>query len=129
MPADAEQAKGIREVASVLGEQHEFDEDAIAELQMAVDEACTRLIRAAVPGTSLVCRFGATRRRLRFTATAIVGSPEESRWSERGYGWHVLQNMVEGLSIRRGRDTEARHLLIVEFAKQVESLSGRCQTC
>lgn len=128
MPANAGQVKEIRAVASALAEQHEFDDDAIAELQMAVDETCTRLIRAALPGTSLVCRFSAGPRRLRFTATARVGSPDETRWSERGYGWHVLRSMVEGLSIRRGRDTETHHVLVVEFTKRVESASGRCQT-
>ncbi len=55
--ADAEQVPLLRSFAADIAMRMDFDLDAIEDLRMAVDEACSLLVRAAVPATALHCRF------------------------------------------------------------------------
>ncbi len=40
----------LRTVVGAVGTFEDLDFDAVADLRLAVDEACTRLIRSATPG-------------------------------------------------------------------------------
>lgn len=44
----------LRTVVGAVGTFEDLDFDAVADLRLAVDEACTRLIRSASPGATLV---------------------------------------------------------------------------
>ena len=44
----------LRTMVGAVGTFSDLDFDAVADLRLAVDEACTRLIRSAVPGATLV---------------------------------------------------------------------------
>src|SRR5689334_10426746 len=43
----------VRTLVSAVGTFEDLDSDTVADLRLAVDEACTRLIRSSVPGASL----------------------------------------------------------------------------
>src|SRR6187399_2876666 len=47
----------VRSVVATIATRADFDLDAIADLRLAVDEACSTLITRAVPGTVMSCRF------------------------------------------------------------------------
>ncbi len=44
----------LRTVVGAVGTFEDLDFDAVADLRLAVDEACTRLIRSAAPDATLV---------------------------------------------------------------------------
>src|SRR5258707_1813018 len=44
----------LRTLIAAVGTFEDLDMDTVADLRLAVDEACTRLIRSAVPGSTLV---------------------------------------------------------------------------
>src|SRR3981081_1238217 len=44
----------VRTLIAAVGTFEDLDMDTVADLRLAVDEACTRLIRSAGPGSTLV---------------------------------------------------------------------------
>ncbi len=44
----------LRTLVAAIGTFEDLDFDAVADLRLAVDEACTRLIRSAVPDSTLL---------------------------------------------------------------------------
>ncbi|TQS42206.1 ATP-binding protein [Cryptosporangium phraense] len=56
-PATAEQLPVLRAIATSIALRADADLDRVADLRLAVDEACTALVRAAGPGEPLHCRF------------------------------------------------------------------------
>ena len=52
--ARLENLAGLRTVVGAVGTFEDLDFDAVADLRLAVDEACTRLIRSAAPDATLV---------------------------------------------------------------------------
>ncbi|SEL01066.1 ATP-binding protein [Rhodococcus maanshanensis] len=72
VPAEPDQLAVIRAVAGAVAAQRDFDPDAIADLTLAVDESCTRLIRRALPGAVLDCRFALTENGIGFRASTPV---------------------------------------------------------
>ena len=44
----------LRTLVAAIGTFEDLDFDAVADLRLAVDEACTRLIRSAVPDATLL---------------------------------------------------------------------------
>src|SRR5258705_12740807 len=48
----------LRTLVGAVGTFEDLDFDAVADLRLAVDEACTRLIRSAVPGSTLLLVVG-----------------------------------------------------------------------
>ncbi|MFG1928386.1 ATP-binding protein [Cryptosporangium sp. NPDC048952] len=56
-PATAEQLPVLRAIATSIALRADADLDLVADLRLAVDEACNSLVRAAGPGEPLHCRF------------------------------------------------------------------------
>lgn len=83
----------IRSIAANIAIRADFDLDAIADLKLAVDEACSTLISRAVPNTTLSCTFGIYRAGIRFSAQArsLTGAapPRDS------FGWRVLSTLAD----------------------------------
>src|SRR6478735_12151311 len=52
--AQLENLAVVRTVVAAIGTFEDLDFDAVSDLRLAVDEACTRLIRSAVPNSSLL---------------------------------------------------------------------------
>ena len=53
----------VRTLVGAIGTFEDLDFDAVADLRLAVDEVCTRLIRSATPDATLVVVVRSARRR------------------------------------------------------------------
>ena len=83
----------IRSVAANLAIRSDFDLDSIADLKLAVDEACSTLITRAAKGATLSCRFLVRQNEIRFAAT--VASTSEHEPSRDSFGWRVLTTLTD----------------------------------
>lgn len=82
-----EQLPVVRSVAGVVAMRADFDLDAIADLKLAVDEACSTLITLAESGEVMVCRLAAVEDdEFEFT----VSVPSDREPSQETFGWRVL---------------------------------------
>ncbi|MET0235952.1 MAG: ATP-binding protein [Kibdelosporangium sp.] len=91
--ADPAQLPVLRAIASVVAMRQDFDLDAIADLKMAVDEACSMLILHSVKDSILSCRFAPAKAEIRVLATAMSDSDV---WPDTGsFGWHVLSTLTD----------------------------------
>ena len=86
----------VRAVAQDLAMRADFTLDAISDLKMAVDEACSELISRAVPDGDLVCRFTVEQEQIHFSAeaptTSVVPPSRES------FGWRVLTALTDAVN-------------------------------
>ncbi|SFQ43427.1 serine/threonine-protein kinase RsbW [Amycolatopsis arida] len=93
----------IRSVAAGIAIRADFDLDAIADLRLAVDEACSTLITRAVPGSRMVCRFGLRADEVCFTGAVATEQPETP--SAGSFGWRVLTTLADSASAWIEEDT------------------------
>ncbi|SER97444.1 ATP-binding protein [Actinokineospora terrae] len=86
--ADAEQVPLLRSFAADIAMRLDFDLDAIEDLRMAVDEACSLLVRAAAADSALLCWFEPEEHgiRVRVRVDAEHGEPP----SGDAMGWQIL---------------------------------------
>lgn len=85
----------IRSMAGNVATRADFDMDSIADLRLAVDEACSTLINAAREDGTLVCRFSVGDAVLRFNATVPSAVAEEP--STGTFGWQVLTTLTDSV--------------------------------
>lgn len=91
--ADLRNLPILRSLAASIASQVEFDVDAIADLRLAVDEACSTLIDAARAGSPVVCRFSVEESVvLRFDGAVMSTHTEPVNTN--GFGWHVLSTLT-----------------------------------
>jgi len=83
----------IRSVAANLAIRADFDLDSIADLKLAVDEACSTLITRAAEGATLSCRFLLRPNEIRFAASVLSASDAEP--SRESFGWRVLTTLTD----------------------------------
>ena len=102
-PASAALIPTIRAVASDLAARADFDLDAIADLRMAVDEACATLVDVAAPASQLRCTFLRARRTHR-GARRGAGRPADAAVSTDTFGWRVLQTLADKVSVQHSPD-------------------------
>ncbi|CAM3051174.1 ATP-binding protein [Prescottella defluvii] len=100
-PADASQLGPIRSVAASLAEQCGMTLDQIADLRLAVDEACSTLFRIALTGSEVVCRFRVSPDSLHFAACVATEGEDVDGPYERRFGWHVLRTLTDDLKLHR----------------------------
>lgn len=95
MPVSSAPIWIMRTLAGDMALREDFDLDAVADLRLAVDEACgTVLVRAAPEGT-LTCRLLVAPERVEVntTAAAPAGYPPEVD----SLGWHMLQMLADSV--------------------------------
>lgn len=105
----------VRSVAATIATRADFDLDAIADLKLAVDEACSTLITRAVPGTVMSCRFTVADDELCFAGT--VRSATGAEPSTRSFGWRVLTTLTDTVHSRISSNGQ-HHQLDIELAKR-----------
>ena len=87
----------IRTLVNALGTMEDLDLDSIADLRLAVDEACTRLIRCAPPDATLVVTTEPRERELVITASAPCIGPEVLRPGT--FSWHVISSLTDEVRV------------------------------
>jgi len=116
----------IRSLASSIAMRADFDLDSIADLKLAVDEACSTLITQGAPDTTLRCCFSVTRDEIRFVVT--VASTSDKQPSSDSFGWRVLTTLTDHTASwvePDEHDGGGRHLVHIELAKRrAEGTSG-----
>lgn len=91
--AEPAQLAVMRAVVGDLAMRADFDVDSIADLRLAVDEACSSLVRLASPEASLTCRFRCENDDV--SVSAEVRSAEASAPRKDTFSWRVLSALAD----------------------------------
>src|ERR1700679_3146589 len=83
----------LRTLVGAIGTFEDLDFDAVADLRLAVDEACTRLIRSATPDPTLVLIFDPQDNQLIVEASAACDTHDVV--SPGSFSWHVLTSLAD----------------------------------
>lgn len=94
--AEAAQLSVMRAVVGDLAMRADFDVDSIADLRLAVDEACSTLVRLATPTAPLVCRFRTENGGL--SLQAEVTSKDSSGPRTGTFSWRVLSALADDVA-------------------------------
>ena len=85
----------LRTVVGAVGTFEDLDFDAVADLRLAVDEACTRLIRSAAAGATLVVVVDP-----RDDVVVVEASTQCDTYdvvTPGSFSWHVLSSLTDDL--------------------------------
>ncbi|HEV7652947.1 MAG TPA: ATP-binding protein [Actinophytocola sp.] len=105
----------IRSLTSSIAMRADFDLDAIADLKLAVDEACSTLITRAAPDATLRCTFKVSKDEIRFVIS--IRSTSDERPSSDSFGWRVLTTLTDHADSWVEPDG-GQHLVNIEVAKR-----------
>lgn len=112
----------IRSLAASIAMRADFDLDAIADLRLAVDEACSTLITQGAPDATLTCCFSVSEDEIRFVVT--VPSTSDVKPSSDSFGWRVLSTLTDHTAtwVDGPEDSDSTagspHLVHIELAKR-----------
>jgi serine/threonine-protein kinase RsbW len=90
----------LRTLVGAVGTFEDLDFDAVADLRLAVDEVCTRLIRSATPGATLVMVVDPQDDKLVINASATCTNYDVV--TPGSFSWHVLTSLAD--DVRTYRD-------------------------
>lgn len=93
--AQLENLAVLRTVVGAVGTFSDLDFDAVADLRLAVDEACTRLIRSATPGATLVVVVDPRDDVVVVEASTTCDTDDVV--TEGSFSWHVLSSLTDDL--------------------------------
>jgi anti-sigma regulatory factor (Ser/Thr protein kinase) len=95
----------LRTLVAAVGTFEDLDFDAVADLRLAVDEACTRLIRSAVPGSTLLLIVDPSDDAVVIHASTTCKSPDIL--APGSFSWHVLSSLTDEVhTFQDGRGPE-----------------------
>ncbi len=83
----------LRTVVGAVGTFADLDFDSVADLRLAVDEACTRLIRSATPGATLVVIVDPRQDVVVVEASTTCDTYDVV--TEGSFSWHVLSSLTD----------------------------------
>jgi serine/threonine-protein kinase RsbW len=89
----------VRTLVTALTTMEDLDLDAVADLRLAVDEACTRLIRCAQSDASLVVNVEPRPEELVITASAPCVGSDVLRPGT--FSWHVISSLTDDVQTFR----------------------------
>jgi serine/threonine-protein kinase RsbW len=115
--AEPSQLSVIRAVAGTIAGQADFDLDAIADVRLAMDEACSFLIVRAKPNSTLSCSFQHSPAELRVSISTHTVDGEPSK--PRTFGWYVLSTLTDSIGLEHDGDTTT-----IEFTKSKVGLDA-----
>ena len=105
VPAQLENLAVVRTVVAAIGTFEDLDFDAVSDLRLAVDEACTRLIRSAVPNSTLVLAVHPRESDVVVEASTTCKTPDIL--TPGSFSWHVLSSLTDEVStFQDGHGTE-----------------------
>lgn len=85
----------LRTVVGAVGTFSDLDFDSVADLRLAVDEACTRLIRSATPDATLVVIVDPRDDVVIVEASTTCDTDDVV--TEGSFSWHVLSSLTDEL--------------------------------
>ncbi len=95
----------LRTVIGALATFEDLDLDAVSDLRLAVDEACTRLIRSASAGAALVLSVDPQADEL--VVTVSTTSTDDDVLTPGSFSWHVLTSLTDDVrTFRDGADVD-----------------------
>ncbi|HWM06885.1 MAG TPA: ATP-binding protein [Actinophytocola sp.] len=107
----------IRSLTSSIAMRADFDLDAIADLKLAVDEACSTLVTRAAPDAVLKCVFKVSKDEIRFVVSIV--STNDAAPSNDSFGWRVLTTLTDHTnSWVEPNGQSGQHLVHIELAKR-----------
>ncbi|WP_192860166.1 ATP-binding protein [Mycobacterium sp. MS1601] len=105
--AQLENLAVVRTVIGAIGTFEDLDLDAVADLRLAVDEACTRLIKSAAKDASLVLVIDP--RPTELVINVSTASTTEDILTPGSFSWHVLTSLTDDVStFRDGSDVDGQ---------------------
>ncbi|WP_231950825.1 ATP-binding protein [Allokutzneria albata] len=120
--ANAAHLSVVRAVAADLAMREDFDLDSIADLKLAVDEACSTLIGIASPGAALSCRFSPTAGRVVVDVSVLAEEPHEPKRDT--FGWRVLSTLADEVTASTTPSDNGKHLVRIELSKASGTVVG-----
>lgn len=86
----------LRTLVAAVATFEDLDMDTVADLRLAVDEACTRLIRSAIPDATLVVTVRSGEDDVRIDAATTCTSSDIM--APGSFSWHVLSSLTDEVS-------------------------------
>lgn len=93
----------VRTLIAAVGTFEDLDMDTVADLRLAVDEACTRLIRSAVPDSTLVVVVRPREDTLVIDASTTCESSDIM--APGSFSWHVLSSLTDDVATFQDGDS------------------------
>jgi serine/threonine-protein kinase RsbW len=103
--ANLENLAVVRTLIAAVGTFEDLDMDTVADLRLAVDEACTRLIRSAVPGATLMVVLRPREDALVIDASTTCTSSDIM--APGSFSWHVLSSLTDDVKTFQNGDSPA----------------------
>lgn len=94
--AELENLAVLRTVVGAIGTFSDLDFDSVADLRLAVDEACTRLIRSATPGATLVVVVDPHEDVVVVEASTTCDTCDVV--TAGSFSWHVLSSLTDDVT-------------------------------
>jgi len=111
----------LRTLVAAVGTFEDLDFDAVADLRLAVDEACTRLIRSAVPDSTLLVVVDPRKDAVVIHASATCKSQDVL--APGSFSWHVLSSLTDDVrTFQDGQGPEERVFGISMTTRRASSL-------
>ena len=104
VPTTPTQLPAVRAMAGDLAIRMDYDLDSVEDLRLAVDEACATLAAIGMPDEPLTVVFETTRAGLHIDAW--VPTADGTEVPRDGFGWAVLQTLVDGVDARPATQAE-----------------------
>src|SRR6202142_3291056 len=83
----------LRTLVGAIGTFEDLDFDAVADLRLAVDEVCTRLIRSAIPDATLAIVVDPRDDELKVEASTTCDNADVV--APGSFSWHVLTSLTD----------------------------------
>ncbi|WP_092528391.1 anti-sigma factor [Amycolatopsis arida] len=117
--ADAEVIPTLRTIGADLAMRLDFDLDAVDDLRMAVDEACSMLLPSAVDGV-LTCEYRWAKGRVQVAVEVVVSTPD--RVAGDGLGWQLLTALATSVD-RTLTPVDGGHRARVELVRECATVA------
>ena len=97
--AQLENLAVVRTVIGALATFEDLDLDAVADLRLAVDEACTRVMKATTPDSVLVVLVDPRPGELVVDVCAASELDAEEVLAHGSFSWHVLTSLTDDVQV------------------------------
>jgi serine/threonine-protein kinase RsbW len=125
VPTELGQLTIVRTVAESIAAREDFDLDAVADIKLAVDEACATLISRATLGARLHCRYNVLPDGLEVVISTSTCTPDVP--NRNSFGWHVLTTLTDSIAVDQlpeELDHSTAYATTIRFVKRKQAGHG-----